>query len=287
MSGTSFESTPDYPPIILGGSGDVANSPTWRYSTAADMVLEYNAAYYSDVKSQGNYFTAGLPFRLFELGYENPQQGETVAVVVGTHDDLMSHPDGPLIRMHSACIFSELGIEWAVQQMRDPGVLRTSGGPFSITRPCGDCDCRAQRLVAQRVIAEEGGIYFDLSEQEARNGGQDDWNSRIALKIAAYKLHAEEGLDTVDAYKRLGVPFDTRDYGHCARFLLEDLGIDHVRLLSNNPGKIDGLSARGIRTTPVEHVVGVNEQNIGYLETKRDKAGHRIPSILRFTNPGM
>lgn len=271
MSYTGF----DRPPAFVGEPGNITSPPVWRYSTAADMVLEYR-----DEERPGQYFVSELPFRLYEVGYENPQQGETVAVVVGSHEDLMSHPDGPLIRMHSACIFSELGIEWAIQQMRDPGVLRSSGGPFSSARPSGERDCRAQRLAAQEAIAAEGGIYFDLSEQEARNGGQEDWASRIALKLAAYKLHAEEGLDTVEAYERLGVPFDTRDYGHVARFLLEDLGIDRVRLLSNNPRKVEGLVARGVIVTPVEHVVGVTEQNIDYLKAKRDKAGHLIPGVL-------
>jgi GTP cyclohydrolase II len=84
----------------------------------------------------------------------------------------------------------------------------------------------------------------------------------------------------VEAYERLGVPFDTRNYEHCARFLVEN-NIEYVRLMSNNPRKRDALSAAGITVIPVPLVTGVTKDNADYLRTKRDKAGHNFPADLQ------
>lgn len=222
---------------------------------------------------------SGLPFNVYELGYVSPQEGRTVAAVVGAHEDLTINPDGPLVRLHSACMFSELGDNRTVQAWLQHGTEQPSDFLTLETHPSPECDCRAQRLKAQAAIAQEGGIYIDLTEQDGRGAG-------LAVKREAYRLHAEQGLDTVQAYEKIGVQFDAREYGHCARFILEDLGLNKIRLMSNNPRKIGALTSRGITVKPVSLIVGVTEHNIGYLKTKRDKAGHRFPEVLRFTDQG-
>jgi 3,4-dihydroxy 2-butanone 4-phosphate synthase / GTP cyclohydrolase II len=94
-------------------------------------------------------------------------------------------------------------------------------------------------------------------------------------KLRAYRLQ-EDGLDTLDANLALGLPIDARDY-RAATAILADLGIDTVRLLTNNPEKVRQLEAHGIRVAErVPLVVGVGAGNTGYLDTKRQRMGHTI-----------
>ena len=98
----------------------------------------------------------------------------------------------------------------------------------------------------------------------------------LANKISAYALQ-EQGLDTVEANLALGLPEDMRDYGDAAAMLL-DLGVRRVRLLTNNPAKIEGLERHGVEV--VERVplgISPNPWNLGYLRTKREKMGHLFP----------
>lgn len=98
-------------------------------------------------------------------------------------------------------------------------------------------------------------------------------------KPRAYRLQ-EDGLDTLDANLALGLPADARDYG-AAVGILEDLGLTEVRLLTNNPEKVRQLTDRGIVVAErVPLVVGVGSFNQGYLETKRDRMGHTLDSVL-------
>ncbi len=222
-------------------------------------------------------FKSGLPFSLYLITGQNEQEGDAIAVVAGDFSKLADSDAGPLIRMHSACLFSEFGenpeITERLKRSADPHDFMYVDSP-----PSPDCDCRAQREEAQRLIATEGGVYFDLLEQEGRGAG-------LELKREAYKLQREEGLDTVDAYEQLGIPLDSRQYGHCARFLVEH-GLNRVRLLSNNPRKLSALSGAGIEVTMVPLEVGVSESNIDYLRTKRDKAGHTFSMDLAPTELG-
>jgi 3,4-dihydroxy 2-butanone 4-phosphate synthase/GTP cyclohydrolase II len=90
----------------------------------------------------------------------------------------------------------------------------------------------------------------------------------------------EEGLDTLDANLALGFPADARDYTAAAR-MLEDLGIESVRLLSNNPEKSRQLIEHGIQIESlVPLVVGLGDHNAGYLDVKRDRMGHQLPPAL-------
>jgi 3,4-dihydroxy 2-butanone 4-phosphate synthase/GTP cyclohydrolase II len=117
------------------------------------------------------------------------------------------------------------------------------------------------------IQREERGVLLYLS-QEGRGIG-------LLNKLRAYKLQ-EEGLDTVDANLKLGLPADLRDYGIGAQILV-DLGLSSIRILTNNPKKISGLAGYGLSVTdqiPIEHVP--NPHNEAYLRAKRDRLGHTL-----------
>ncbi|HET9720601.1 MAG TPA: bifunctional 3,4-dihydroxy-2-butanone-4-phosphate synthase/GTP cyclohydrolase II [Solirubrobacteraceae bacterium] len=128
------------------------------------------------------------------------------------------------------------------------------------------CDCGEQLESALTMIESEGqGVLLYLS-QEGRGIG-------LLNKLRAYKLQ-EEGLDTVEANLRLGLPADLRDYGIGAQ-ILSDLGLTSIRILTNNPKKISGLAGYGLSVTdqiPIQHMP--NPHNEAYLRAKRDKMGH-------------
>ncbi len=148
-----------------------------------------------------------------------------------------------LIRVHSECLTGDLF-----------GSLR--------------CDCGPQLEEALQKIEEAGrGVVLYL-RQEGRGIGLID-------KIAAYELQ-ELGLDTVEANLELGHPEDARSY-EAARDILHDLGVESVRLLTNNPTKVDALRAFGFEVTRrIPHEVGSHAMNQRYLETKRDRMGHML-----------
>ena len=97
-------------------------------------------------------------------------------------------------------------------------------------------------------------------------------------KLKAYSLQ-DQGMDTVEANLALGLPSEAREYG-AAVSILRDLGIKSVRLMSNNPAKIDALEMAGISVNEyVPIIVGQENENAGYLETKREKMGHILPEV--------
>ena len=153
--------------------------------------------------------------------------------------------DGAIVRLHSECL---------------------TGEAFGSLK----CECGPQLDAALETIQHEGGIVIYLRGHEGRGIG-------LINKLRAYRLQ-EQGLDTLDANLALGLPADARDYG-AAVGILRDLGVGSVRLLSNNPEKRRQLLERGIAVTElVPLVVGVGEDNEGYLDTKRDRMGHALPS---------
>ncbi|CAN5350135.1 bifunctional 3,4-dihydroxy-2-butanone-4-phosphate synthase/GTP cyclohydrolase II [soil metagenome] len=153
--------------------------------------------------------------------------------------------DGALIRVHSECL---------------------TGEAFGSLK----CECGPQLQSALDTIEAEGGIVIYLRGHEGRGIG-------LINKLRAYRLQ-EDGYDTLDANLALGLPADARDYG-AATGILKDLGISTVRLLSNNPEKARQLEERGVTVTEmVPLVVGVGAFNEAYLETKRDKMGHALPT---------
>ncbi|HTL40401.1 MAG TPA: GTP cyclohydrolase II [Pseudolysinimonas sp.] len=153
--------------------------------------------------------------------------------------------DGALIRVHSECL---------------------TGEAFGSQK----CECGPQLQSALDTINAEGGIVIYLRGQEGRGIG-------LINKLKAYRLQ-EQGYDTLDANLRLGLPADARDYG-AATGILKDLGVSRVRLLSNNPEKARQLEERGVTVTElVPLVVGVGIFNEGYLDAKRDRMGHTLPT---------
>jgi len=128
------------------------------------------------------------------------------------------------------------------------------------------CDCGAQLQAAMHRIAMEGrGVIFYL-RQEGRGIG-------LLNKIRAYRLQ-DSGADTVEANEQLGFGADMRDYT-VLRFMLQHLQIDKVRLMTNNPKKVDALEALGIDVVErIPHQTGRNPHNVKYLATKKGKLGH-------------
>jgi 3,4-dihydroxy 2-butanone 4-phosphate synthase/GTP cyclohydrolase II len=162
-----------------------------------------------------------------------------VALVKG---DVAGHED-VLVRVHSECL---------------------TGDVFHSLR----CDCGEQLESALSMIEREGrGVLLYLA-QEGRGIG-------LLNKLRAYKLQ-EEGLDTVDANLKLGLPADLRDYGMGAQ-ILSDLGLTSIRILTNNPKKIHGLQGYGLSVTaqvPILHMP--NPHNEDYLRAKAERMGHRL-----------
>ncbi|HEV3094785.1 MAG TPA: bifunctional 3,4-dihydroxy-2-butanone-4-phosphate synthase/GTP cyclohydrolase II [Solirubrobacteraceae bacterium] len=130
------------------------------------------------------------------------------------------------------------------------------------------CDCGEQLASALSMIEREGqGVLLYLS-QEGRGIG-------LLNKLRAYRLQ-EDGLDTVEANERLGLPADLRDYGIGAQILV-DLGLSSIRILTNNPKKIKGLEGYGLSVSaqiPIEHAP--NQHNEAYLRTKAERMGHTL-----------
>ncbi|AEG81749.1 GTP cyclohydrolase II 3,4-dihydroxy-2-butanone 4- phosphate synthase dhbp synthase [Corynebacterium ulcerans 809] len=185
------------------------------------------------------------------VGYRALSDGvEHVALVVGDIAD----NDGAdvLVRVHSECL---------------------TGDVFGSRR----CDCGQQLHASMAMVQEKGrGVVLYLRGQEGRGIG-------LAEKLRAYHLQ-DGGVDTVDANLALGLPADARDYG-IAAFILHDLGVQSANLLSNNPSKHEGLTRYGLEVsgrTPVE--VSVNEDNLRYLTTKRDRMRHDLPWIETYVN---
>jgi len=130
------------------------------------------------------------------------------------------------------------------------------------------CDCGEQLESALAMIEREGAGVLLYLAQEGRGIG-------LLNKLRAYKLQ-EQGLDTVDANLRLGLPADLRDYGIGAQ-ILTDLGLSTIRILTNNPKKILGLEGYGLSVTeqiPIEHLA--NPHNEAYLRAKAERMGHTL-----------
>ncbi|HET8932364.1 MAG TPA: GTP cyclohydrolase II [Polyangiales bacterium] len=130
------------------------------------------------------------------------------------------------------------------------------------------CDCREQLDQALRIISDQGKGAVLYLRQEGRGIG-------LGNKIRAYALQ-QQGADTVDANLRLGFAADARKY-HVASAMLADLGVVSVKVLTNNPDKVDALRADGVLVSGrVGMDVIPNQHNRGYLDTKRQRMGHLI-----------
>jgi 3,4-dihydroxy 2-butanone 4-phosphate synthase/GTP cyclohydrolase II len=178
------------------------------------------------------------------VGYLNSVDGtEHVALVLGDLGD----GERVLVRAHSECL---------------------TGDVFGSQR----CDCGAQLDAAMAAIAAEGrGVVVYLRGHEGRGIG-------LLSKLRAYQLQ-DGGKDTVDANLELGLPADAREYSTGAQ-ILADLGVRSMRLLTNNPAKVRGLSGFGIEVTGrVPLPVIATPHNLRYLMAKRDRLGHQLDGL--------
>jgi 3,4-dihydroxy 2-butanone 4-phosphate synthase / GTP cyclohydrolase II len=173
------------------------------------------------------------------LAYKDRITGtDHIAVVAG---DLAE--DAPLVRVHSECL---------------------TGEAFGSLK----CECGPQLDAALDAIAQDGGVVIYMRGHEGRGIG-------LINKLRAYSLQ-ERGLDTVDANLALGLPADARDYAAAAG-ILGDLGIDRMRLLTNNGDKVAQLRELGLDIAEqVPLLVGVGPNNHQYLATKAERMGHTI-----------
>ena len=136
------------------------------------------------------------------------------------------------------------------------------------------CDCGAQLEAAMAEIAAQGrGAVVYLGGHEGRGIG-------LLHKLRAYSLQ-DAGADTVDANLRLGLPADAREFGAGAE-ILQDLGVSSVRLLTNNPEKVEALERHGVAVRErVPMPTFVTEDNVAYLRTKRDRMGHDLTGVAQ------
>ena len=189
------------------------------------------------------------PFALFTVhAYKSSDGKEHLAMTLGDlsgsgKKDPPTAQPAPLVRVHSECL--------------------TGDALFSLR-----CDCGFQLRAALEAIAREGRGALLYLRQEGRGIG-------LGNKIRAYALQ-DLGADTVEANHQLGFPADTREYGLAVQ-LLRELGLCRIRLMTNNPAKLDALVKDGVEVVErveVEH--GRNPHNTAYLDTKMLKMGHLL-----------
>ena len=190
---------------------------------------------------------ANLPTEIGEFkiaGYRSQTSNEEFVVLIKGQ---MEADFPTLVRIHSQCL---------------------TGDVFGSIK----CDCGQQLERAMELIEQAGRGAIVYQQQEGRGIG-------IINKIRAYALQ-DEGADTVEANEELGFAVDSRNYQQCAEILF-DLGLCKVRVMSNNPDKLDALEKAGLRVVervPIE--VETREPAAHYLRTKREKLGH----LLKFDN---
>lgn len=173
------------------------------------------------------------------------QSGKVEGLVALVMGDVHAAP--PLVRIHSQCL---------------------TGDVFGSLR----CDCRLQLELALTKIAEEGAGILLYEQQEGRGIG-------LMAKLKAYELQ-DQGRDTVEANEELGFEADYREYELPAR-VLKMLGVEKVKLMTNNPDKVSALESAGITVTErVSAEVAPQETFAAYLKTKQEKMGHIIETLV-------
>jgi GTP cyclohydrolase II len=232
-------------PALLIGAGDSAAVHTCEpplVAVPAEIVAQCRHASACAVSFAAE---VTIPLRGFSarfVVFRDGTGGTPTALFVGSPD--LTQP--VLVRLHSACL---------------------TGDVFGSRR----CDCGDQLRLAFMQLAQHGGGIVLYLEQEGRGLG-------LANKIRAYQLQ-DGGLDTFDANTVLGFEDDERDYGIAVR-ILQMLGCTRVRLMTNNPSKLDALSRAGIEVSGRVPLHGpVNTDNRRYLEAKATRAGHQLGAL--------
>jgi|SRR5581483_9953675 len=151
----------------------------------------------------------------------------------------------PLVRIQSACYTAE--------------IFRSL-----------DCDCHEQLETSLRLISSTGGIFIYMLA-DGRGAG-------LQVKVRGLELGRTQGLDTADAYAALGVPPDPREYDRAA-YVLRHFRIDDLRLLTNNPRKLEGLQKLGLRVTRESLEIPATDFSRPYLQTKKTKMGHLLNAV--------
>lgn len=172
-------------------------------------------------------------FKLYDFAWSENEQ-DNVLVLVSEWTDI------PLVRVQSACYTGEI---------------------FEST----DCDCHWQLESALERIHKEGGVFVYML-CDGRGAG-------LLTKIRGMKITAQDGLDTAEAYERLGSPLDPRTYDRAA-YVLKHLGVRSCRLLTNNPRKTQGLADHGVAVVRESHMSDPTPLNEPYLRSKAEKLGH-------------
>ena len=205
---------------------------------SAEEIVRQRQEPHVEIVSRAKLPLEGMPETQIVAFRASDDGQDHVALVIGAFGG-----KAPLVRLHSECL---------------------TGDVFGSLK----CDCGPQLKEALKIIGDAGGGILLYLRQEGRGIG-------LANKLRAYALQ-DRGLDTVDANRRLGFADDERNYAHAAA-MLRALGVNEVRLLTNNPNKVSGLEAAGIKVVErVAHHMPVNPHNADYLATKRKKSGHLI-----------
>jgi GTP cyclohydrolase II len=168
---------------------------------------------------------------------------EHLAIMSLDFEDIINSGNAPFVRVHSECLTGDT-----------LGSLK--------------CDCQNQLHQALDMIAQNGGLVI-YHRQEGRNIG-------LLNKVNAYCLQ-DDGLDTIEANIKLGFEADQRDYS-VVKYIFEDLNISKIKLVTNNPGKIEYIqnSCNVDITERIPSITQVNQYNKGYLKTKKESMGHLL-----------
>ena len=190
--------------------------------------------------AEAGFPTAFGEFRIF--GFEGHFGDRVEEAVVLKMGDLKGSP-APLVRVHSQCL---------------------TGDVFHSLR----CDCRAQLEIALEQISAEGRGLLIYEHQEGRGIG-------LLNKLRAYELQ-DQGFDTVEANERLGFDADMRSY-ILAAGIARYFGLEEIRLMSNNPEKVEAMERSGVRVSErVPCIAPPVETRAAYLQTKRERMGHLL-----------
>lgn len=177
-------------------------------------------------------------FKMVAYADDNEEKMPHLALISGD----INKEETVLVRIHSECITGDL---------------------FGSKR----CDCGEQLETSLQLIAQKGGIVIYL-RQEGRGIG-------IINKLKAYNLQ-DRGLNTIDANTHLGLEVDARQYG-MAITILQDLGVQSIDLLTNNPEKIEAIEQSTIKIRKrIPLVIPAKQENYGYLKTKKEEMGHLL-----------